>query len=515
MNSFFLFLSKFPILNVFLALLSGIVGACAFAPVGIWFCIFISLAGLFLLFNGCKNRKWATLIGWAWGVGYFSLGLSWTYHSMAVYGGLPAIVAALGVLALASLLAIVPAAVMGLAKALPVSDIVRLACIFPTLWTLGELIRGAWVMNFGWLSIGYALIDTLFASWAPILGVYGVGFLAVWMTGLILALFIPQSKTVIGTRATLALTVGAIALTSIAVSEMKWSTPGKTLEVRVVQPDLPVVFSGKREIADARLERVEAMSTRSSMGSRLDLIVWPEGLYPWPLQRHTRAQVEAPLLVAKTTGATVLFNAFDEPQPKTYFNSLWTATPEGKLQSVYAKHHLVPFGEYVPMGFRGFVDWMKIPMNDQSRGNLLKAPVEVSEIPTALQICYEVMFGEELRQSWTHGAPQLLINTSNLVWFSPAATEQFTQMTRMRAKETARPVIQSMNNSKSAVVSATGEIERLAGSGAQTLDAQVKTAQGNATLFVRFGHWLASLFAVILLVFGVGLTFRSYKISKT
>ncbi len=511
MNRLFSFFSKYPSLNAILALVAGAVGACAFAPVGIWFCIFVSLAVLFLLINTSKNWKWAAFAGWAWGVGYFSLGLSWTYHSMAVYGGLPSVVAAMGVVALAGALATVPAAVAGIAKRIPVSDIVRLACILPALWTLGELIRGAWVMNFGWLSVGYALIDTLFASWAPVSGVYGVGFLAAWMTGLILALLLPQSKTVIGIRATLALTVGALALSSIAVSEMKWSTLGKTLEVRIVQPDLPVVMSGKRDIADARLERVEAMSTRSAMGSRLDLIIWPEGLYPWPLQRHSRKQVEAPLKVAQATGATVLFNAFDEPERKTYFNSLWTATPNGKLQAIYAKHHLVPFGEYVPFGFRWFVDMMHIPMNDQIAGELAKAPIEIAETPTALQICYEVMFGEELRNAWKDGVPQLLINTANLVWFAPAAGEHFTQISRMRAKEVARPVIQSMNNSMSAVVSATGAIDRLVGKGAQTMDARVRTAQGSPTPFVIFGHWITVLLSVLLLVFGAVFDLRNYK----
>ena len=516
MNQFSSILHKYSSISSLLGATLGVIGACAFAPVGIWFCVFISLAGLFVVITASKDWKWAAVAAWLWGVGYFGVGLSWTYHSMAVYGGLPSIVAGLGVLALAGVLATVPAMVALIAKRLPVSDVVRVACVLPALWTLGELVRGVWVMSFGWLSIGYALIDTLFASWAPILGVYGVGFLALWMTGLVVALLMPQTKTVVGTRATLSLVVGAIALSSIAVSDIQWSTPGKTLEVRIVQPDLPVVFSGKREIADARLERVEAMSTRSAMGSRLDLIVWPEGIYPWPLQRHSRTQVEAPLRVTQSTGATVLFNAFDEPERKTYFNSVWTATPDGKLQAIYAKHHLVPFGEYVPSGFRWFVDLMQIPMNDQASGELPKGPIEIAETPTALQICYEVMFGEELQSSWQLGNPQLLINTSNLVWFGSAVGEQFTQMTRMRAKEFARPAIQSMNNAMSAVVSPTGEIDRLAGKGAQTLDARLQTAQGVPTPFVKFGHWMTVLGALILLMFGcISLMFGCISLFKS
>lgn len=494
-------LQKYPILNSLIALFFGVVGACAFAPVGIWFCIFISFAALFLLISYSVSWKWAALSGWLWGIGYFSLGLSWTYHSMAVYGRLPSVVAGLGVLALAALLALVPAVVAAFARRMPVSHTLRIACLLPALWTLGELVRGSWILNFGWLSTGYALIDTLFSAWAPAVGVYGVGFFALWMTGLIIALLLPETKRTIGARATLAMVVGAIALSSFAVSDIKWSTPGRTLEVRVVQPDLPVVMSGGRSVADSRLERVAAMSTRSAIGSRLDLIIWPEGLYPWPLQRYSRSQVEVPLKVAKKMDATVLFNAFDEPQNKIYYNAIWFATPEGTLAPVYAKHHLVPFGEYVPWGFRWFVNLLNIPMTDQSQGEQPSAPIEIAGVPTALQICYEVMFGEELAHSWKKGNPELLINTSNLVWFNPAAAEQFTQMTRMRAREFARPVIQSMNNAMSAVVAADGKIERLANRGAQALDARVVTVKGETTPFARYVHLIAVAMVLLLLVF--------------
>ncbi len=494
------------------ALFAGAIGAGAFAPLEIWFLMLVSIAGFFCLVNVCRNWKWAVAVGWVWGLGYFGLGLSWTHHSMYVYGRLPSVVAALGVMALAGFLAIIPAMAAGIARRLPVSPVVRVTTILPALWTLGELVRGAWLMNFGWLSTGYALIDTIFAGWAPIMGVYGVGFVAVWLVGLLVALFMQQTRSLIGVRATLALIVGALILTTTVVDQHKWFTAGKALEVRLIQPDLSPVLTNHRQMIQERIDRVEAMSRRSAMGNHLDLIVWPEGIYPWPLQRHSQGQVETPIKVAQETGTTVLLNAFDEPQEKRFFNSTWTATPDGKLIPIFAKHHLVPFGEYVPGGFRWFVDMLKIPMSDQSSGELMVKPVQVANSNVALQICYEVMFPEELIRAWKKGNPELIINTANLVWFSDFAADQFTQMTRMRSRETARPTIQAMNNAMSAVINADGRVERLAGIGAQTLDVRVQTAQGTPTPFVRFGLWISLLLAVLLM--SAGLVFGCIGASK-
>lgn len=493
-----------PLLGFAAAPVAGAIGSGAFAPLEFWPLIIVSLASLFALIVAARSWKGAAVIGWLWGLAYFALGLSWLYRSISVYGGLAAPLAVGGILLFAAGLALVPAAVAGIGRILPASPTMRAACVLPALWTLGELVRGEWLLAFGWLSTGYAMVDTEFAGWAPVAGIYAVTLVGAWLSGLVVVFLMPKARNSIGPRSIAAMTAGVIAVVSHSVDfDIVWSKPDARIEVRLIQPDLPVVMKiTQKELAE-RVDRVETMSMRAPMGKALDLIIWPEGLYPVPYQRLPQELALAPERVAQAMGATVLFNAFDEPAPKTFYNALWAVSPDGALYQVYAKHRLVPLGEYVPEGLHWAMRLLRIPMSDQRAAPIATSPVRVAGAQTALQICYEVMFGDDLRQAWGEGTPGLVINTANLGWFGDAAAGQFTQMTRMRAKETARTVLQSLNNAQTAVIGPDGNIERLAGAGAQTLDATIRTSVGSPGSFVKYGHKLAAIAALLLLALGL------------
>ena len=132
-------------------------------------------------------------------------------------------------------------------------------------------------------------------------------------------------------------------------------------------------------------------------------------------------------------------------------------------------------------------------------------PVVVAGEQVALGVCYENMFGEELRKWFVAGnsgnTPSVIINVANLGWFSDSALEQFTQMSIMRAKEMARPFVQAVNNAGSVYIDANGSIVRQATAGAQNLDLTVRLSEGRPTPFVQFGLlpvWAGTLFALLL-----------------
>ena len=121
-------------------------------------------------------------------------------------------------------------------------------------------------------------------------------------------------------------------------------------------------------------------------------------------------------------------------------------------------------------------------------------------IQAAGGICYENMFGEELRHAWDKANPGFILNTANLGWFTDAVLPQFTAMSAMRARETARPLIQAVQNAHSALIGPDGKTQRLASKGAQNLDMTVVTATGSPTPFVRYGHWpLIGLLVFVLI----------------
>jgi apolipoprotein N-acyltransferase len=128
----------------------------------------------------------------------------------------------------------------------------------------------------------------------------------------------------------------------------------------------------------------------------------------------------------------------------------------------YNKYHLVPFGEFIPWGFRWFVDMMHIPLGDFTRG-LRQAPsFEVAGQWIAPNICYEDLFGEDLAARFVGGAtppPTIMANVSNLAWFGQdMIVFQHLQIARMRSLEFQRPTLRATNTGATVVIDHTGKV---------------------------------------------------------
>jgi apolipoprotein N-acyltransferase len=171
----------------------------------------------------------------------------------------------------------------------------------------------------------------------------------------------------------------------------------------------------------------------------------------------------------------------------------------------YDKHHLVPFGEFVPAGFRWFTQMMDIPLGDFNRGPLTAPSFDVDGERVAPNICYEDLFGEELAARFLppQGAPTILANLSNIGWFGKTiAVEQHLRISRMRALELQRPMIRATNTGATAVIDHRGVVTHaLAPFTAGILEGTVEGRQGLtpfAEWAARFGLW--PLWAIGLIV---------------
>jgi apolipoprotein N-acyltransferase len=110
----------FPILHRLrwpLAPLLGVLATLGFAPYGQWYLSVLALA-LLLALAGRATPWRAAGLGWLFGFTHFASGIYWVYISTHIYGGAPAWLAVLLLLALASYLALYPALVTGLAARL-------------------------------------------------------------------------------------------------------------------------------------------------------------------------------------------------------------------------------------------------------------------------------------------------------------------------------------------------------------------------------------------------------------
>jgi apolipoprotein N-acyltransferase len=183
-----------------------------------------------------------------------------------------------------------------------------------------------------------------------------------------------------------------------------------------------------------------------------------------------------------------------------YYNSVVRLAP-GKMPS-YRKRHLVPFGEFIPPGFRFVLAVLKIPMSDFSAGRVSQPALVAAGIPFGVAICYEDIFGEEVIDFLPEA--QVLLNVSNDAWFGRSfAADQHMQSSQMRALETGRWMVRSTNTGASAAIDERGRVvSRLPAFTAGALVERVTPRQG-ATPYSRWGNAPALLLAAALAILGM------------
>ncbi len=406
------------------------------------------------LVAACRRAAWfGGVFATAWLAGSFW----WLYVSMHDVGGLPAPLAALAVLLLASALSLFyVAASVGwvvLSRRVPphfqpgVSS-----AMFAAVWTLAELMRGQWFTGFPWGAGGYAHVDGVLAVWAPWLGVYGVGFVAAWLA-MRLALagwrWAAVKPLALVGLLSWGLQVGSPAFTTSAgVGQVE------LLQANILQSEKFDVRSGIRDALQWYGERLRASGQALVVAPETAIPLLPRHLpegYWSGLQQHF-AQPGRPLaLIGVPLGSLA----------EGYANAVVAMGPPGQADYRYDKHHLVPFGEFIPPGFAWFVRQMQIPLGDFSRGRLDQPSIAWQGQRLLPNICYEDLFGEELAAHFKDGAqaPTALINVSNIAWFgNTIAVDQHLNISRMRAMELGRPMLRATNTGATAIIDHHGRV---------------------------------------------------------
>ncbi len=489
-----------------LALLLGLAHALSFAPLNLWPVQIAALAGLFVLAARVADARQAAVLGLAFGLGWFGLGVHWVYISMHVYGQMWAWLAALATLALAAFLALFAALALWLAWRWPAGLAVRLLLLAPAAWAFGEWLR-SWVLTgFPWLASGYAHADGPLAGYAPIFGVHGLTLFAAWLAGAAaLLLRGPPSGWARGApvAAVLLLAGGGQALKTVV-----WSAPvGEPVRVRLAQGNIPqdIKFT-----PDGLQRTVDTHMALLRQPGPVDLAVLPESVFPLPVNLLPNEVTRLLRDHVVERNVALVFGAFIEEPVQRYFNSALALVPDGRGGTQpaqrYSKRHLVPFGEFIPWGFRWFVDLMQMPIGDQERGDAYQPPMQLAGQRVAVNICYEDLFGDEIIRAWDDpaAAPTLLLNISNLAWFDDSiALDQHLQISRMRALETARPVLRATNTGATAVIDARGQVlAALPYRQVAVLDHAVRGHAGD-TPYVRWGNGPALALIALLFVAGV------------
>ncbi|WP_066333555.1 apolipoprotein N-acyltransferase [Azohydromonas lata] len=483
----------------------GALHALTFAHTGAWPLQLLCVALLAWRVQGAAPGR-AALLGWTFGSVWVGAGTWWLFVSMHRYGGLPAPLAVAAVAALALAMGAYLALAMGLYARLRRGRAMPDALLWAALWLLAELARGALFTGFPWLASGYAQVDAPLAVLAPWVGVYGMGA----AVALISALLVAAARA--GWRVLGLALAGMAAVLTVAdvLGPASFTLGHGTLRVSLVQTNV----AQDEKFAAEHLPGALAWLRQALDQAQGDLVVAPETAIPllpsqlqdfdptyWSALRDRFEHSPQAALVGVPLGD------FDSG----YANAVLglSSHTAGKDPYRYDKVHLVPFGEFIPTGFRWFTRLMEIPLGDFDRGPLNAPSFATLGQRLAPNICYEDLFGEELAQRFREPAhsPTLFVNVSNIAWFGhTVALPQHLNISRLRALEFQIPMLRATNTGVTAVIDETGRVTaQLPAYSRGTLEAPVQAREG-VTPFAwwaaRAGLWplLAAALGTIVLV---------------
>ena len=462
------------------ALALGLLLAGAFIPYPWSFLAPLPLAGLFALIHRTPTARAAFMVAFWGGVGFFGLHLLWLPVS---FWGLFGPLVVLPLLVLPILLAAFWGATAALCRLTGRYTLLAL----PLAWVVMEYLRSLGLFGFTWGTLGYAFLPTPLIQVADLGGVYLVSLL-VAASAAALAGLLERRWWPVAAMAVLLVIATGYGLTRPAPPE-----PDKTV-VLVQGAVNPLDKASDRSLDE--LDRYEALTMRGleSVGTTADLVVWPEGASPLPIDdprvHRILERIDTPAIV----GAPTYQNG--------YQNSVYGF--DGRVTGRYSKIKLVPFGERFPL--RDMLGFMYDPLFaaiglpglvSVTPGHAYR-PIEVGRLRAATYICYESAFPQVARQMVRNGA-NLLVNISNDAWFGrTSGAEQHFQMGRVRTIETRQYLARAGNDGISAVIDPLGRVDERFPRGEREAFAAKVGLSDAVTPYVRFGDWVVALSALLL-----------------
>ncbi len=478
--------SRFPFIA---APLLGALATIGFAPYGHWYLSIVALALLFVL---CARAtpKHAVLLGGLYGFAHFLTGVYWVYISTHVYGGAPAWLSVCLVTVLCLYLALYPALVMGLAARLNLFHSSIGWAGLPMLWLLAELLRG-WVHSgFPWLSLGELSVDTPLARLLPLIGVHGVSAVIVLLA---FALYRIGMEHPLRGRCIAAAALLAPLLGTLLLPRPSWWTQadGAAIPVALVQSN---IRQDEKWLPAMRYEALARHWRLTQQAWPAELVIWPEVALTQPHHLLRETYLADLDRQAEARKATVLLGILEFDDDERHYNSVITI---GVSENRYDKRHLVPFGEYFPIPdfLRPLMDVLGTPYRDFAFGAAQQPPLMVNGRRVAVSICFEDVFGDEIRRDAREAA--YLVNVTNDAWFgTSSAPHQHLAFSRLRAMENGRWFARTANTGISALINPDGEVvARTAQFEQQVLRGQIEPRRGT-TPYQRWGDaplwWLSA-----------------------
>lgn len=499
--------------DVTLAVVSGIFLTLSFPHFGNAAFAWIALVPLLLICVRVFSLSYSFFLGFVAGGVHFVSMLYWIPNVMVEFGGLiPAVSLSLYLLFI-SYLALFPALFsVGVVIVLRRFGLIGLLYA-PALWVTTELGRLHLFTGFPWELLGYSQTSVLpVAQLASLFGVLGVSALIVLVNSTI-----AFSVMVNGKRRWVSL-VGIVVVLTLVVSfgtwrlqSNDWLARGTPLRVAMVQGNIAQQDKWDPGLRDEIFETYLEL-TKNAVAEGAELIVWPEAATPFVFERDfVRAESIRNIASKNKVHLLIGTNQIVQGDQTRYYNSAIMIGDAGEITSVYRKHHLVPFGEYVPLRKAlFFVSPLVETIEDFSAGPGSETLIMGQSFISAA-ICYEIIY-PGLVQGFVKKGSRLLTTITNDAWYGvTSAPYQHFQQATMRAIEQGRFLVRAANTGISGVVDPFGRvIVRTSLFERRMTMADVLLLDGR-TFYNRIGDIFSYMCVVLtLMVVGTSLFRRNY-----
>lgn len=389
--------------------------------------------------------------------------------------------------------------------------------LFASLWVLFEFSSTiGWTgVPWGHLCLGQIhLLSGL--QTAALFGSYFVSWLLLVVNGLLAYALLYRKKALVA-----GVTATVIFLSNFAyggiVRTVQKSQSTETIKVAVIQGNMNSHDKWSSD-ADQLTREIYGSLTRKAAEEGATLVVWPETAFPYVLSENSyNARFSSTL--AKECGITLVIGALHTDENGNEYNALFMVDPDGNFRTeIYAKRHLVPFGEYVPM--RDVIMTLIPPLADLSALNDDLTPgadsalFECSWGELGSLICFDSIYEQLTIDSVRDGADLMVISSNDSWFFDSAAVYQHQAHAQLRAIESGRDFVRAANTGISSVISDDGSIKAWIDpleEGYAVAEVSVRT---DMTLYMIIGNLFVYVcaFAVLLLIaYGIWDRKRSRK----
>ncbi len=508
-----LLIKNIKLLCVITFILGGL-SVFSFSPINYYLLIYVVIgAYVFLLdYLSLQNqfKPWNYFIlGYFFGLGYFAIQLYWIFYSLYDVIRVGFILSILGYLLFIMYLAIY----LGLTFYFYVLLRTRyrwfnLLLLLPSIWTLFEWIRGHLFTGFPWCDVSYSQVNNyLMKGLFPIFGSYGVSFFTLIIIGLIIILVNTYQIKVIFYRYFILFIMLLVGLNLI--NNIKYTKKyGDKISVSLLQGNIN---------ENIKWNKYDYLNVYESliMKAKSDLIIIPETAISDFSENLPVGYLDNLIHIVKNNNADLIIGIpiiIDEKL--NYVNAALLLT--NPKQPFYAKYHLVPYGEYIPLKFLllNLYKTISLPMVGFSHLNLKQKPLIVKNQALAFNICYENGFNNEIIVNAKDAT--IIANISDMIWYgNTIAKDQHLQISQARALENQRFFLQDTNNGNTAVIDNNGNII------ARGIDFQkdvvVSFVQGfyGYTPFQRYGNYLIINLCMLFILLGLLIKFiYNYKKSN-